>query len=81
MSQSKDQMYIDKVLQGDASSFSYLVEQYKDMAYTVALKVVRNVEDAEEVAQDSFVKAFQQLRTFQGKSKFSTRVNNRICIL
>ena len=67
-----DQIYIDKVLSGDASSFSYLVERYKDMAYTVALKIVRNVEDAEEVAQDSFIKAFQQLRTFQGKSKFST---------
>jgi len=72
MSQSKDQIYIDKVLQGDANSFSYLVESYKDMAYTVALKIVRNTEDAEEVAQDSFIKAFQQLRTFQGKSKFST---------
>ncbi len=72
MSQSKDQICINKVLQGDASSFSYLVESYKDMAYTVALKIVRNTEDAEEVAQDSFVKAFQQLRTFQGKSKFST---------
>lgn len=72
MGQPKDQIYIDKVLQGDASSFSYLVENYKDMAYTVALKVVRNAEDAEEVAQDSFVKAFQQLGTFQGKSKFST---------
>lgn len=72
MSQSKDQIYIDKVLQGDANSFSYLVDSYKDMAYTVALKIVRNVEDAEEVAQDSFIKAFQQLRTFQGKSKFST---------
>jgi len=72
MSQSKDQIYIDKVLQGDANSFSYLVDNYKDMAYTVALKIVRNTEDAEEVAQDSFIKAFQQLRTFQGKSKFST---------
>ncbi len=72
MRQPKDQIYIDKVLQGDPESFSYLVEQYKDMAYTVAIKIVRNAEDAEEVAQDSFVKAFQQLKTFQGKSKFST---------
>lgn len=72
MTQPKDQIYIAKVLDGDSSAFSYLVERYKDMAYTVALKVVRNNEDAEEVSQDSFVKAFQQLRTFQGKSKFST---------
>jgi RNA polymerase sigma-70 factor (ECF subfamily) len=72
MTQPKDQIYIDKVLDGDTSSYSYFVEEYKDMAYTVALKIVRNTEDAEEVAQDSFIKAFQQLKTFQGKSKFST---------
>ena len=48
MTQPKDQIHIDKVLQGDTSSYSYLVEKYKDMAYTVALKVVRNAEDAED---------------------------------
>ena len=72
MKQPNDQIYIEKVRSGDVSAFSYLVEKYKDMAYTVALKIVRNTEDAEEVAQDSFVKAFQQINTFQGKSKFST---------
>ena len=72
MNPPNDQIYIDKVKAGDVASFSHLVERYKDMAYTVALKIVRNSEDAEEVAQDSFIKAFQQLNTFQGKSKFST---------
>lgn len=72
MNPTKDQIYIEKVLLGDASSFSFLVESYKDMAYTIALKIVRSPEDAEEVAQDSFVKAFQQLQTFKGNSKFST---------
>lgn len=72
MNPAKDQIYIEKVLLGDTSSFSFLVESYKDMAYTIALKIVRSPEDAEEVAQDSFVKAFQQLQTFKGDSKFST---------
>lgn len=72
MNPAKDQIYIEKVLHGDTSSFSFLVESYKDMAYTIALKIVRSPEDAEEVAQDSFVKAFQQLKTFKGNSKFST---------
>ena len=72
MNPPNDQIYIDKVKAGDVASFSPLVERYKDMAYTVALKILRNPEDAEEVAQDSFIKAFQQLNTFQGKSKFST---------
>ncbi len=72
MNPTKDQIYIEKVLLGDTSSFSFLVESYKNMAYTIALKIVRSPEDAEEVAQDSFVKAFQQLQTFKGNSKFST---------
>lgn len=72
MISTKDQIYIDKVLQGDTSSYNYLVNDYKDMVYTLAIKIVRNHEDAEEVAQDSFVKAFQKLNTFKGESKFST---------
>ncbi len=42
------------------------------MAYTISLKILRNVEDAEDAAQDSFVKAFQQIHQFEGKAKFST---------
>ncbi len=72
MNPTKDQICIEKILHGDISSFSYLVDSYKDMAYTIALKIVRSPEDAEEVAQDSFVKAFKQLQTFKGNSKFST---------
>ncbi len=72
MNPAKDQVYIEKVLQGDTASYSYLVDNYKDMTYTIALKIVKNPEDAEEVAQDSFVKAFKQLQSFKGNSKFST---------
>jgi len=72
MNPTKDQIYIEKVLQGDSSSYSYLVDNYKNMVYTIALKIVKNPEDAEEVAQDSFVKAFKQLQSFKGNSKFST---------
>ncbi len=67
-----DQIYIDKVLQGDTNAFSYLIDKYKNMAYTIAIKIVKSTEDAEEVAQDSFLKAFQKLDTFKGESKFST---------
>jgi len=67
-----DQIYIDKVLQGDTNAFSYLIDKYKNMAYTIAIKIVKSTEDAEEIAQDSFLKAFQKLETFKGESKFST---------
>ena len=69
---STDQIYIDKILQGDSNAYAYLIDKYKNMAYTIAIKIVKNTEDAEEVAQDSFLKAFQKLETFKGDSKFST---------
>jgi len=72
MDNNSDQICIDKVLQGDTNSFSFLIEKYKNMAYTIAIKIVKNNEDAEEIAQDSFLKAYNKLDTFQGKSKFST---------
>jgi len=67
-----DQIYIDKVLQGDTNAFAYLIDKYKNMVYTISIKIVKDHEDAEEIAQDSFLKAYQKLDTFKGKSKFST---------
>ena len=72
MDKNSDQLYIDKVLQGDTNAFAYLINKYKDMAYTVAIKIVKSHEDAEEVAQDSFLKAYEKLDSFKGNSKFST---------
>jgi RNA polymerase sigma factor (sigma-70 family) len=67
-----DSYYITRVIQGDTNAFSFLVEKYKRMVYTLALKLVQLPEDAEDIAQDSFVKAFQSLVSFKGESKFST---------
>lgn len=72
MDKTTDQIYIDKVIQGETNAFAYLVNKYKNMVYTLAKNIVKNNEDAEEVAQDSFLKAFQKLDTFKGESKFST---------
>ncbi len=67
-----DSFYIDQVLKGDTKSFAYLIDKHKDMVYTVALRIIRNREDAEELAQDVFVKAFQSIDKFKKESKFST---------
>jgi len=72
MDTNSDQIYIDKVLQGDTNAFAYLIDKYKNMTYTLAIKIVKNHEDAEEVAQDSFLKAYEKLSSFKGESKFST---------
>jgi len=63
---------IDKVLKGDTSSFSYFVDTYQDMAVTIAYRVCGNRQDAEDIVQNAFVKAFHNLHTFRNTSKFST---------
>ena len=72
MDQKDDRYYISKVLEGDVQAFSYLVDKYKDMVFTLAFRILKNRENAEEVAQDSFVKVYQNLGKFKLKSKFST---------
>tara|TARA_B100000795_G_scaffold67648_1_gene46570 strand:+ start:3939 stop:4499 length:561 start_codon:yes stop_codon:yes gene_type:complete len=63
---------IKKVQEGDSSAFSELVDQNKNLVYSIVLRMVKNQEDAEEVAQDAFIKAFHQIKKFRGDSKFST---------
>lgn len=72
MTLNNDQHYINKVKEGDTNSFAILVDNYKDMVFSLALKIMRNREEAEEVSQDTFIKAFRSLHSFKGDSKFST---------
>lgn len=72
MASNKDQIYIDKVLNGDISVYGKLVDRHKDMAFSIALKIVRIREDAEEIVQDAFIKAYQKLSSFRKDAKFST---------
>ena len=72
MSQKPDDYLIDKVIKGENNAYAELVDRYKQMVYTLAYKIVKNREDAEEVAQDTFVKAYNALNDFKGDSKFST---------
>ncbi len=67
-----DDIYLRLVLEGDISKFSWFVDKYKGMAFSIAYRVVHNREDAEEVVQDSFLKAFRSLDKFKRGSKFST---------
>lgn len=57
---------------GDQNAFAWLVKTYKHMAFTVAMRVLRHHEEAEEVTQDAFVKAYRNLDGYAGNSRFST---------
>ncbi len=72
MNKTDDLYYIDAVKKGNVQAFSFLVEKYQKLVYTLALKLMKKPEEAEEMAQDTFIKAFQKLDSYEGKSKFST---------
>jgi RNA polymerase sigma-70 factor (ECF subfamily) len=67
-----DLIIIQNVLAGDRQAYATLVNTYKDMAVILAHTILLNREDAEEAAQDAFVKAYSSLRSFKAASKFST---------
>jgi RNA polymerase sigma factor (sigma-70 family) len=72
MSLTTDQQLIEQTLKGDTSSFGKLVERYQDFVFTIAFRIMKVREEAEEVAQDSFIKAYESLNSFRGESKFSS---------
>lgn len=72
MQRTTDQDLINKTLQGDTRAFGQLVEQYQGYVFTIIVRMVKVREEAEEVAQDTFVKAFESLSSFRGESKFSS---------
>jgi len=67
-----EELYIKKVLNGDTEAFRYFVATYKTIAFSVAVSVVKDEFTAADVVQESFVKAFLNLKSFKGESKFST---------
>lgn len=67
-----DMDLINQVLQGDSAAYASLVLRYQNFVFTIVLRYIKSREDAEEVAQDVFVKAYRSLADFKGASKFST---------
>jgi RNA polymerase sigma-70 factor (ECF subfamily) len=63
---------IEQLKQGDETAFKTIVEQWKDMVYNTILGIVQNETEAEDLAQDVFIKVFEKISTFKGDSKFST---------
>ena len=78
-----DNEIISQVLTGNQGAYAQLVDRYQNYVFTLVLRLVKSREDAEELAQDAFVKAFKYLKDFRGDSKFSTwlyTIVNNTCI-
>jgi RNA polymerase sigma-70 factor (ECF subfamily) len=69
-----DRELVAKAKRGDRDAFGELVSRHQQQVYHMALRMVRNREDAEDIAQDAFVSAFEKLDTFKGTSSFRTWV-------
>lgn len=67
-----DNELIQAILDGNTSVFAELVKRHQRFVFTLAMRYAKTREDAEEVAQDTFMKAYRALGTFQQGSKFST---------
>jgi RNA polymerase sigma factor (sigma-70 family) len=67
-----DNDLVQLIRSGDTGLYRQLVDRYKDRAFMLAVRMLRNREDAEEAAQDAFVRAFKGLDKFEGSAKFGT---------
>jgi RNA polymerase sigma-70 factor (ECF subfamily) len=72
MKNINDLVYIQRVKAGDVQAFAMIVSKYQKMVFTIVMKIVKNREDAEDVAQEIFIKAFKSLKQFKENAEFST---------
>lgn len=63
---------IERAIEQDPEAYRFLLKKYNTYAFSIAVRIVKNREDAEEVVQDSFCKAFKAIRNFSRAGKFST---------
>jgi len=68
----EDATLVRRTLAGDQEAFAALVEKYKDPVFNVAYRMLGNPTEAEDVAQEAFVRAYTQLRTYKDSHRFST---------
>ena len=78
-----DKQLVQQAAAGDTAAFETLVERYQQQVYHLALRMVNNEADAQDLAQEAFIRAWRSLGSFQFTSQFSTwlyRLTSNICI-
>ena len=63
---------VEQLKKGNEAAFKHIVDTWKDMVYNTSLGILQNAADAEDVAQEVFVRVFESINQFKGDSKFST---------
>ena len=83
MTKDEEKGYIERVLAGDESAYEPLVTENQTKVYRLALRILKNEADAEDAAQEAFLKAYTSLADFRGDSRFSVwlyRLTSNLCI-
>ena len=83
MTREQEAQIVRKVLQGDVNAFEDLVLEYEKNVYGITLRMTGNSEDAADMTQETFIKAFNSLQSFRGDSKFSVwlyRIATNVCL-
>lgn len=78
-----DLQIIGEIRDGKGHLYAVLVDRYKNLGFSLASRILRNREDAEEATQDAFIRAYNALNGFEGKSRFSTwfyRILYNVCL-
>jgi RNA polymerase sigma-70 factor (ECF subfamily) len=78
-----DKKLVEDALRGDENAFRSLLEKYEHAVYSICLRMVRNREDARDLAQDAFVRVFRMLRKYDPRYAFSTwlyKITSNLCI-
>ncbi len=80
---NSDQQLVKRALHGDTYAFEELVNTYQNKVYTLAYRYMGNEDDANDMAQEAFIKAFRSLRSFKGDASFGTwiyRITTNVCL-
>lgn len=83
LTQDEERRIIDRVLSGDVNAFGLLVEDQSKVVYNLCLRMVGNEQDAYDLSQDAFLKAYTNLSVFRGDSKFSSwlyKLTTNVCL-
>ena len=83
MTREQEAAIVRKVLGGDANAFETLILEYEKNVYNIALRMTGNSEDAADMTQEAFIKAYNSLQSFRGDSKFSVwlyRIVSNVCL-
>lgn len=74
MNNPDDFHYLNLVLEGEVSAYRGLIEKYKEPSFRLAIQIVKNKEEAEDVVQEGFIRVFKSLKKFNRESSFATWV-------